>query len=494
MQIDYNDNLFPIKRVEFSTSGDIEIKNRSVFKQSEKGIIISDLYDNGEPKKDSLIDTNMGVTSKEYNCSKCGFSEKYCEGHTGHIKLAVPMYNLIYFELVVKILRCVCLECSRLKEHNENIVNSMKDIKNEYKLLKYKDLVKNKKNCSYCNSPLPKIKPEKKSFKIKLDYNNSSDSTLKTMSEEELTSERSYKILSNIRTADITFLGIDGVKNPAKNFMFNIIPVPPVQIRPSVRGDLLSSKNSEDSLTITLNCIVKLNKKIYDMKDKMTENNKKNFGFTLELLQTYICGYIDNETTKSAKIEQCKIPTGSLTKRLKGKKGRIRDNLMGKRTNFSARTVITPDPMLKINEVGVPVAIAKKMTFPEIVNPSNIEKLRQYIKNGPSVYPGANYVIKENTINCCMPQLCDIRTTINIDIKYGDIVERHLIDGDILLFNRQPSLHKQSIMGHYAKVIDNPEYNTFRMNPNVCTPYNADFDKQLCRKHGALKACYSIVI
>ena len=489
MQIYYNEKIFPIKRIEFTTLSSAVFRNRSVFDKNGRGIIISDLYDNGEPKKESLIDTNMGVTSKEYNCTKCGLSTTYCNGHDGHIKLVVPMYNLIYFETVIKIIRCFCPECSKLIKYNDNIISSMKGVKKELKLSKYKELVKNEKYCSYCNNPLPKIKPDKKTLKIILEYNKtSSDGTLKT-EKEEITNEKVYKILCNISTKDITFLGINGYENPPKNFMFDVLPVPPVQIRPSVRGDFISAK--EDSLTIILNDIVKKNEQIYKIMSSITESNKKNLKDSIELLQLYIGSYIDNESVKSPRLQQNNMPLGSLTKRLKGKKGRIRDNLMGKRTNFSARTVITPDPTLKINELGIPVAIAKNMTFPEIVTPENIYFLKKLVKNGRKNYPGANYVMPANDINSNIQKTINLGIITDVEINYGDTVERHILDGDIVLFNRQPTLHKQSMMGHYAKVIDNPDYNTFRMNPNVCPPYNGDFDKHSVENRKAEKVILS---
>ena len=147
-----------------------------------------------------------------------------------------------------------------------------------------------------------------------------------------------------------------------------------------------------------------------------------------------------------------------------------------KRTDFSGRTVITPDPTLSINELGVPIGIATVITFPEIVTPNNVEWLSKLVRNGRDHYPGANYVFPSSG-NSEGRHPIDLRfRKEKIDLRYGDIVERHTINGDIYLLNRQPTLHKLSMMGHRAVVIDNPNYCTFRINPNVTTPYNADFD------------------
>lgn len=152
-------------------------------------------------------------------------------------------------------------------------------------------------------------------------------------------------------------------------------------------------------------------------------------------------------------------------------------NIDSKRTDFSGRTVITPDPTLSINELGVPIGIAKNITFPEIVTPNNIEWLSKLVRNGRENYPGANFVIQTSSGDSDGKLPIDLRfRKEKIDLRYGDIVERHTINGDTFLLNRQPTLHKLSMMGHKSKVIDNPNYCTFRINPNVTTPYNGDFD------------------
>jgi DNA-directed RNA polymerase II subunit RPB1 len=142
-----------------------------------------------------------------------------------------------------------------------------------------------------------------------------------------------------------------------------------------------------------------------------------------------------------------------------------------KRTDFSGRTVITPDPTLSINELGVPISIAKNITFPEIVAPYNIEELTKLVRNGRDIYPGANFVIPASTSDSDVKLPIDLRfRKEKIELKYGDVVERHSKNGDIWLLNRQPTLHKLSMMGHRCKIIDNPNYCTFRINPNVTTP------------------------
>jgi DNA-directed RNA polymerase II subunit RPB1 len=163
---------------------------------------------------------------------------------------------------------------------------------------------------------------------------------------------------------------------------------------------------------------------------------------------------------------------------MKGKEGRVRGNLMGKRVDFSARTVITPDPGLDINQLGIPKKIAMSLTFPEVVTPHNIDKLSKLVRNGRDKYPGANFVFPISSLEIGRRVLpIDLRYRKDkVDLRYGDVVERHIVNDDYVLLNRQPSLHKLSMMGHRIKVVDDEDLSTFRLNPCVTTPYNADFD------------------
>ena len=163
-------------------------------------------------------------------------------------------------------------------------------------------------------------------------------------------------------------------------------------------------------------------------------------------------------------------PLKALNQRLKGKAGRVRGNLMGKRVDFSARTVITADPNLNIDQVGVPRSIALKLSMPVTVTPFNIHELQELVIKGPDDWPGALYIIRNDQKRV---DLRHISSKNDLILEVGWIVERHLKDDDVILFNRQPSLHRMSIMGHRVKILD---WSTFRLNLSVTKPYNADFD------------------
>jgi len=170
-------------------------------------------------------------------------------------------------------------------------------------------------------------------------------------------------------------------------------------------------------------------------------------------------------------------PIKAIRARLKGKEGRLRGNLMGKRVNFSARSVITPDPNLALDQLGVPKHIATIMTVPEVVTIHNQNKLRQLVERGANQWPGAKYIRR---IDDKLIDLSSFPNRTDQHLEPGYIVERHLQDNDLVIFNRQPSLHKMSLMGHRIRVL---EFFTFRLNLSVTSPYNADFDGDEMNMH-----------
>jgi len=486
----YDEKTAAIEHIDFTVFGNKEIKNISVFGKDSPGLIIPDLYDNTEPKKGGLIDQRMGVTSNDLECSTCGLSTNYCHGHFGHMTLSEPVFHMGFYDHVISILRCVCIKCSKLLvyKNESEIMDLLKNKKGKSRLNEIKNIVKNITYCQKanygCGAPVPKIKSEKKKSTVEINIvaeytipNQTEDNPDKKPIKDILTPQLVYNILKNISDRDCLILGIDPTKSRPEDMIHTEFPVPPVQVRPSVRGDFMASTTREDHLTIKLADILKANIRVAKHKENMNENTIKYFQDHIAYLQYHVATYYDNESLKLPQSEQKGIMTKSLASRLKGKEGRIRNNLMGKRTDFSGRTVITPDPTLSINELGVPIGIAKNITFPEIVTPQNIDHLSRLVRNGREIYPGANFVIPVTNGESDGKLPIDLRfRKEKIDLRYGDVVERHTIDGDIFLLNRQPTLHKLSMMGHKCKVIDNPNYCTFRINPNVTTPYNADFD------------------
>ena len=150
---------------------------------------------------------------------------------------------------------------------------------------------------------------------------------------------------------------------------------------------------------------------------------------------------------------------------------------MGKRVDHSARSVITPDPILQLDQLGVPELIATNLTRPEHVTKQNIDDMKQLVINGPNQWPGAKFIIR---LDGKQIDLANKKNRADAHLSPGYIVERHLRDNDFVVFNRQPSLHKMSMMGHRVKVLP---FQTFRLNLSVTSPYNADFDGDEMNMH-----------
>ena len=290
----------------------------------------------------------------------------------------------------------------------------------------------------------------------------------------KLTPSEVRERLERISDEDAFILGINPEVARPEWLVLTVLPVPPVTVRPSITLD--TGERSEDDLTHKLVDILRINQRLLE---NMEAGAPQLIVEDLwELLQYHVTTYFDNEASGVPPARhRSGRPLKTLTQRLKGKEGRFRSNLSGKRVNFSARTVISPDPNISINEVGVPEMIAKEVTVPVHVNEWNIDEIRGYIENGPDVHPGANYVIKGDTKRRVTAENKDY---ILENLEPGFIVERHLKDGDMVLFNRQPSLHRMSMMAHEVRVLP---YKTFRLNLCVCPPYNADFDGDEMNMH-----------
>jgi DNA-directed RNA polymerase II subunit RPB1 len=489
--VTYTSEIATLLRVEFSVFGNNEVKKYSVVKNDkdyENGISKAEDFNNNEPVPGGLADTKMGVSNNYLICGTCGQGTNTCPGHNAHLELAEAVFNVGFLPIVKNIISCVCIKCSNIltpKSDPFNIELSKSTKSNKVKFAELKAHCKNIKYCpkEECGSPVPKISEmsHKDNIKINAEYprkatsdEESKDPKSKKKINYEITPEMCYSILKNISDEDCILMGFDPSKSRPEDMIIKTFPIPPVQIRPSVKIE--SSGSRADDLTCKIADIIRVNEHVRQRKHSTSQTSTKQI--MTYMLQYHIATYFDNETISLHKSEQKngKV-TKSLRARLSGKDGRIRGNGMGKRVDLSARTVITIDPEIKINDVGMPLKIAMILTYQEIVTESNIEYLKQHVRNGPFKYPGANYVIETKLLEPGN----EIRRTISLrhdnrgyQIKPGDIVERHLINGDFVLFNRQPSLHKMSMMGHRVHVIRDPSISTFRLNVNNTKTYGAD--------------------
>ena len=472
----YDRHIRQIDHIDFDVLPNEEIRNRSAFGKDNPGIMLPELYDNGEPRKDGLADPRLGTIDINTICATCGFDTNFCPGHTGHMNLAEPIFHIGFLGNIKKILDCICLKCSRVLIHKneKKIADILKTKIGKVRLAEVYNAVKNISNCLKCGTTVSKVKLEiKKSSATILmvaetDLEHIKDENIQMMGKKKLklilTPEIVYEKLKNISDDDCVLLGMDPKRTRPENMVHIVFLIPPLAIRPAARGDYMGGAMLEDGLTHRLVEIVRSNYRILKQKETAGENTSKYVSDNASLLQIHIATYFNKDQISSPKGDQSK--ERSLAPSIKGKEGRIRGNLMGKRTDFTARTVITSDPVIDYNELRVPVKIAMILTFPEVVGPSNIEYLTGLIRHGRYNYPGANFVFPASNITSGQYiRPLDLRIKKEqVELRYGDIVERHLLSGDMVLLNRQPTLHKQSMMAHKIKVINNPDLMTFGLS------------------------------
>jgi DNA-directed RNA polymerase beta' subunit len=486
------DEISNIDKIEFTLYGNDEIKRASAVANDTFGINIAETYDLMEPKRGGLVDPRLGTADSQILCATCGLESKNCPGHFGHTELAEPVFHIGFITIIKNILGCICIRCSKLLI-NKSLDEINHVIRNKYGKVRFNELRKITSSIKYCvrqdyscGAPVPiitkKISPTTGNIQLQAETELSGvteedggNETGKKRIIEILKPSTCYTIMKNISDLDYQIMGFDVAKARPENMIIINFPIPPIAIRPPAKRDFLSSTSFEDTLTHKLSDIIKTNIKVRKILDKESASGEdmKYSEDHIRNLQYHIATYYNNEEV-SLPISQQKTggrPIKSITERISGKTGRIRQNLNGKRVEGSGRAVITSDPSIGIDEVGIPLKIAMSIPFPETVTPDNYEKMSMLVKNGRDIYPGVNKIVKKNGVSY------DIRYRNRpIKLQYGDIVERHLIDGDYVLFNRQPSLHKLSMMGHRVKVSMNDKFTTFRMNPSTCKPYNADFD------------------
>ena len=462
-----------IKTIQFGILSPEEIKKFSVVN------IESDItFENNLPKKGGLMDPKLGAIDKDFFCTTDFSSYIECPGYFGHLNLNKPVFHEGYIDFILLVLRCIDHTTSKLilNPYSKRIKNILK-LKNPRQRL---GIIS--KLCKYASGPKEKRSSKeslevdfiKKNISVQPKYSKDGWCIIAKfhhkLSPEPirvLTAERVLEILKNISDIDCKLIGLNPKLSRPDWMIITVLPIPPPTIRPSVMFD--TSTRAEDDLTFKLGDILRTNKSLGHLVISCAPITVINA--EINLLQYHIGSYMNNNVPSLAKsLQKSGRPIKSLKQRLQGKEGRIRGNLMGKRVDFSARTVITPDPNISLEEIGVPWSIALNLTYPEIVTEFNLELSRKIIENGPDSHPGARYLVRNDGSRI------DLRYVKNfslINVEPGYQIERHIQDGDVVLFNRQPSLHKMSMMGHVVRIM---HYSTFRLNLSATSPYNADFD------------------
>ncbi|PKA63212.1 DNA-directed RNA polymerase II subunit RPB1 [Apostasia shenzhenica] len=464
-----------IESIRFSVHSGEDIR-----KQAEVQVWKNSIYDVAvKPTPDGLLDLRMGPPNKSFHCATCHGDFTECPGHFGFLKLTLPVFNVGYFNSILNILKCICKACARVLLPENERRDFLKDFRKPRADATQRDiLLKKVRNrcstycvhCGYKNGAVKKLGSSLiivEDFAKKVDGSADEFRSALSQMKDNRGSHQAIHVLRPLKVLSLfkRMLDMDcellNLNDRPEKLVITDIAVPPSTIRPSSPKD--AGMSNENDATTILKSIVNTNSILREDLEGAVPLYK-----CLEcwdLLQVQVAEYINSEAP-------C-VPDNKnrgLIQRLKGKQGRFRCNLSGKRVDFTGRTVISPDPNLKITEVAIPILMAQALTYPERVSCHNIDKLRQCVRNGRYKYPGANFLM---TGESTMDLKYGSRKRLANELKYGDTVHRHLIDGDLVLFNRQPSLHRMSLMCHRARIMP---WRTLRFNESVCNPYNADFD------------------
>ncbi|KAF2839315.1 DNA-directed RNA polymerase II subunit [Patellaria atrata CBS 101060] len=485
--------LRTIQEIQFGLLSPEEIKNMSVVH-----IEYPETMDEQKqrPREKGLNDPKLGSIDRGFSCATCGEDMQECPGHFGHIELAVPVFHIGFITKIKKILETVCHSCGKILSDESNVAFAeaakIRDPKRRFdavwRICKAKNTCEmdapaddmdpnmpqketKKKGHGGCGNQHPTIRRE--GLKLIATYKpikGDEEEENKQPEKRPIEPQDALNIFRTISIEDIGKMGLSYRYARPEWMILTVLPVPPPPVRPSISVDGTGQgMRGEDDLTYKLGDIIRANANVRRCEQEGSPQHVVNE--FKQLLQYHVATYMDNDIAGQPQaMQKSGRPLKTIRSRLKGKEGRMRGNLMGKRVDFSARTVITGDPNLSLDEVGVPRSIARVLTYPETVTPYNIDKLHQLVRNGPNEHPGAKYVIRDSG------QRIDLRhhkRIGEITLQYGWKVERHIVDGDFIIFNRQPSLHKESMMGHRVRVLP---YSTFRLNLSVTSPYNADFD------------------
>jgi DNA-directed RNA polymerase II subunit RPB1 len=466
----HSSDIESVVGVQFSILSPEEIERSSVVE-----ITTQITYEGNEPKIGGLFDPRMGVLDNGKICRTCGQTNHGCPGHFGHYRLTRPVYYIQFHAMIMNVLKCICIRCSKLRIDKDLPKN--RDLLHRKGEARWKSILEESskiKRCGQecedgCGAPQPDKFTREGIARIVAHYQGAGDGDKKQPSMlQPLEVEYVHRLFRRISDEDVDFMGLSRFWCRPDWMICTVLRIPPPQVRPSVVQD--NNQRSEDDLTHKLVDIIKNDRTLLQ---KIENNSSKNvIDEMTNVVQYHVATLVDNDIPGVApSAQRSGRPLKSIQQRLGGKEGRIRYNIQGKRVEFSARSVITPDPNLSVAEIGVPLEIAMNLTSPEPVTPYNLKKLYKLVQNGADKWPGAKTIVRKDGR---MISLKHVKTE-EIVLYEGDVVNRHLLDNDILLFNRQPTLHKMSMMGHRVKVLP---YKTFRMNVLCTRPYNADFMKE----------------
>lgn len=457
--------LGKITSVEFSIFSPEQIRALSVVHVTE-----TSPYMRNFPRANGVNDLRMGTTDRRFHCSTCKNDIIKCSGHMGHIELAEPVYHTGFFPIIIKLLRCVCFMCSRLKVTPEDLAE-FSELYGVDKLNAVSKFLTTKLTCVHCGGPQPLYK--RVGLTITLSYKPKQIEMFESPEEaafctRPFTPKSARSVLRHISNEDCALLGLNPTLTRPEWMVLRVLIVPPPIVRPSIMASDGSKIRGQDDLTTKLQEIIKVNN---TLRSATTDKDRQNLW---DQLQAHVAMFVYRDVkvkgVTSSKGTKVNRKLRMIFDRFKGKRGRIRGNLQGKRVNYSARSVVSPDPIMDIDLVGVPQDLAMRLSVPIKVADFNIDVLTKCVRNGADHPQGAACIVLEDQTVIDLKLMKD---TSHIVLNVGWTVERYLQNDDWVMFNRQPSLHKMSIMAHKVKIIPGK---SFRLSLCNTTPYNADFD------------------
>lgn len=428
-------------------------------------------YDADIPEPDGIYSLHMGTTEKHLKCSTCYKKMGECPGHFGAMKLNYPVLSPMFMKLIMMYLKIICFNCGRvIIDHRYIQAPAAKRLSAIVKQVRQGKKMRNCIHCGVVHPYVDKLAEDYTTILIKKFRPDETDPKKEVVeSVEPLYPHFIQRIFNKITMDTVVELGQHPECHP-KILVLKVLKVPPTTIRPNQRKD--GNKNPDD-LTIYLQAIFNNNNELLpnivsrDL-DKISDEEKN----TIRTLNMAVFEYIrgtPNMTKKMTIVSNSRKKLTSITARLPGKFGRIRRNLNGRRVTSMARSYITCDTTLRLNEIGVPQKIAQGCYAKMVVREYNYKEALVYYMNGSKTYPGSSILKKPNgqefkvdTVNKTMK------------LEYGDVLMRHFIDGDVVDFNRAPSLESSSISS--PKIRIDRIGRTIKMNIAICPLYNADFD------------------
>jgi DNA-directed RNA polymerase II subunit RPB1 len=435
-----------------------------------------------------LFDPKMGVTKPGAYCPTDGNTYIDCPGYFGYLWLARPVYYTQYLKYTVKVLGLVCWKCSQsLMDEARHRARVMRLPRQRRFELVTGPAIYKCKRCPACHAAQPKAwKQNKESAgEVFAVWKPPSAKASAAAQLDEVNSRPArwdplmvFRVLDGIADDTIDFLGMHPQFSRPSSMICRALPIAPPAMRPSV--DHESGQRAEDDISTIYVNIIKYNAQLAARMEAGA--SELEIGKYLTLLQCAVTAIFSNKFPGATITQNGGRPLQSISDRLDGKNGRTRHNLNGKRANHTARSVISGNPTIGAANLGVPLEMCMYMTVPEVVTDRNRAHLQQLVLNGPDVWPGARSVVHRADFSAGggggggMPVTVSLRHAVreSIVLRAGDVVHRQLQENDVVGFNRQPSLHKSSFMGHRLRMM--PTGQSFRLNLAATQTYNADFD------------------